>query len=69
MNWKLRFTKSHTLVEIFNDKKEVIFSRVFKGWMTKNYEDTILVPKFELNKGESISVEDDNVYINGINKK
>ena len=61
----MNMVPSH-LNRVSSYKKEVIFTRVFRGWITRNYEDTILIPKFELNKGESVSIDEDNVYINTI---
>jgi hypothetical protein len=69
MNWKLSFTKSGTNVNIYDKDGKIIFSRRLLGWQTRNYEDTVLVPKFQLNKGESISIDEDNVYINTVIKK
>lgn len=63
MNWKLRFTKNGTFVDFYNAKKKVILTRRFTGWQTQGWEDTILVPKFELFDGEKIDIDEDNIYI------
>ncbi len=63
MNWKLSFPKTGTMVNIYNDQKEIIYSRQFLGWQTRGYEATVLVPKFQINKGEKIIIEEDNIYI------
>lgn len=62
MNWKLKFVKDKVFVQILKDKK-VIYTRAFLGWQTRGWEDTILLPKFELKSNERIEVDEDNVYI------